>query len=167
MIIDADETGIIYRILFPNGKSYIGQTKRNVYQRMREHLREYSGCTKLKNALRKYPENEVIASVLKKDIPIRHLDWWENHFIGRYDSIKNGYNILYNDSPAIPLDAEVPYIDVPRHEPKVNIFAQFACPTFVPERKKIFILPKKNKKEEKPWFLKHLTDDRDFSTGRR
>lgn len=158
MIIDEVETGIIYRILFPNGKSYVGQTKRNVYQRMREHLREDSGCTKLKNALRKYPENEVIASVLKKDIPIRYIDWWENQYIDRYNSIKNGYNIRYNDSPVIPLDAEVPDIDVPRHEPRVNIFAQFACPTFIPERKKIeCLLPKKKKKEEIiPWFLKHI-----------
>ena len=28
MIILEDETGIIYKILFPNGKVYIGQTKK-------------------------------------------------------------------------------------------------------------------------------------------
>jgi len=28
MIILEDETGIIYKILFPNGKVYVGQTKR-------------------------------------------------------------------------------------------------------------------------------------------
>jgi hypothetical protein len=124
---------------------------------MREHLREDSGCVKLKNALKKYPENEVIATVLKKNIPVKFIDWWENHFILHYDSVKNGYNIILNDSPAIPLDAEVPEVTVPRHEPKANPFAQFACPTYTPPRKKIeCLLPKENKKEETPWYMKHL-----------
>ena len=157
MIIDAEQTAIIYKISFPNDKVYIGQTKRDIFSRMREHLREDSGCVKLKNALKKYPENEVIATVLKKNIPVKFIDWWENHFILHYDSVKNGYNIILNDSPAIPLDAEVPEVTVPRHEPKANPFAQFACPTYTPPRKKIeCLLPKENKKEETPWYMKHL-----------
>jgi len=157
MIILEEETGIIYKILFPTGKCYIGQTKRTIYARMREHRRDDSGCIKLKNALKKYPPEEVYASVLKRDIPVKYLDWWENNFILEYDSIKNGYNIILNDSPAIPLDAEVPEVTVKHHEPKVNIFANFACKSHVPPRKKIeCLLPKETKKEEIPWYMKHL-----------
>ena len=158
MIILEDETGIIYKILFPNGKCYIGQTKRTIFARMREHRREDSGCVKLKNALNKYSPDDVYASVLKRDIPVKYLDWWENHFILENDSIKNGYNIKFNESPAIPLDAEVPEVTVPRHEPKINIFARFACKSYVPPRKKIeFLLPKEKKKGESvPWYIQHL-----------
>ncbi len=159
MIILEDETGIIYKILFPNGKVYIGQTKRTIFARMREHRREDSGCVKLKNALNKYQPEEVYASVLKRDIPVKYLDWWENFYILEYDSIKNGYNIILNDSPAVPLDAEVPEVIVPHHEPKVNPFAHFACKSYVAPRKKIeILLPKKIKKVEEitPWYLRHL-----------
>lgn len=158
MIILEEETGIIYKILFPNGKVYIGQTKRTIYARMREHRRDDSGCVKLKHALQKYPPEEVYASVLKRDIHVKYLDWWENFYILEYDSIKTGYNIKFNDSPAIPLDAEVPEVTVKHHEPKVNIFAHFACKSYVPPKKKIeCLLPKEHKKEEIPWYMKHLT----------
>jgi hypothetical protein len=158
MIILEDETGIIYRIAFPNGKNYIGQTKRSIFSRMREHLRDNSGCVKLKNALQKYPPEHVITTVLRKDIPVKYLNFWENYYIDTYDSIRNGYNVKYNDSPAIPLDAEIPEVTVPRREPRINPFEKFACPTFVPPRKKIeCLLPRKlKKKDEVPWYLRHL-----------
>lgn len=157
MIILEDEVGLVYKILFPNGKCYIGQTKRTIWARMREHRREDSGCVKLKNALQKYPPEEVYASVLKRDIPIKYLDWWENFYILEHDSIKNGYNIILNDNPAIPLDAEVPEVAVEPREPKVNIFAQFACPSYIPPRKKIeCLLPKPIKEVKIPWYMMHL-----------
>lgn len=159
MIILEEETGIIYKIAFPTGKVYIGQTKRSLHTRMREHRREDSGCVKLKNALNKYQPEEVYASVLKRDIPVKYLDWWENFYILEYDSIKNGYNIILNDSPAVPLDAEVPEVIVPHHEPKVNPFAHFACKSYVAPRKKIeILLPRKIKKVEEitPWYMRHL-----------
>lgn len=158
MIILEEETGLVYKIEFPNGKVYVGQTKRSLHIRMREHRREDSCCVKLKNALRKYPPEEVYASVLKRDISVQYLDWWENHFILEYDSIKTGYNIKFNDSPAIPLDAEVPEVTVPRHEPKYNPFETFACKSYVAPRKKIECLLPKNvkKKDDTPWFMRHL-----------
>lgn len=157
MIIIEEETGIIYKIQFPNGKVYVGQTKRTIFARMREHRRDDSGCIKLKNALKKYPPEEVYASVLKRGIPIQYLDWWENFYILEYDSINNGHNIKFNASPAIPLDCKIPEVTVPRHEPKVNIFAQFACKSYVQPRKKIeCFLQKQIKKVETPWYLAHL-----------
>ena len=158
MIILEDETGIIYRIAFPNGKNYIGQTKRDIFSRMREHVRDNSGCVKLKNALKKYPPEQVMSTVVRKNIQAKYLNFWENYYIDTYDSIRNGYNVKYNDSPAIPLDAEIPEVTVPRHEPKVNPFEKFTCPSFVPQRKKIeCLLPRKlKKKDEIPWYLRHL-----------
>lgn len=157
MIILEEELGLVYKIEFPNKKCYIGQTKRSLHTRMREHRREDSCCIKLKNALKKYPPEEVYASVLKRDIPVKYLNFWENHFILEYDSIKNGYNIILNDSPAIPLDAQIPEVHVPRHEPKYNPFAHFACPTYVQPRKKIeCLLPKQKKVESIPWYMRHL-----------
>ncbi|AGE49300.1 GIY-YIG catalytic domain-containing endonuclease [Acanthocystis turfacea Chlorella virus Br0604L] len=145
MKIVEDRRGIIYKITFTNGKVYVGQTKRSLSQRGVEHIRETSGCVKLKNAFKKYGHEDCVMSVLKDNIPEIYLDFWENKFIDEYDSISSGYNIKYNTNFAIPTDIGMEYVPA---EPKPNPFAKFANKEYTPPRQKIQVLlpkiPKKN-----------------------
>ena len=153
MKIIADKVGLIYKITFQNGKHYIGQTSRNVFLRGAEHLRKSSGCIKLKNAFDKYGHEDCVMEVLKHNIPVEYLDFFENKYIDQYDSIRNGYNIKYNVNPKIPLEQDLePYVPV---TPKVNVFAKFANKEYVPPPKKIeCLLPKtpKKKEDKRPWL---------------
>ncbi|AGE57809.1 GIY-YIG catalytic domain-containing endonuclease [Acanthocystis turfacea Chlorella virus NTS-1] len=137
MKILEERRGIIYKIVFPHEKVYIGQTKRSLSQRGVEHIRHLSGCTKLRNAFNKYGHESCIMSVLKDNIPEKFLDYWENKFIDEYDSIRNGYNIKYNINFAIPTDLDMEYTPA---EPKPNPFAKFANKEYTPPRQKIHVL---------------------------
>jgi hypothetical protein len=140
MKIIENRHGSIYKITFPNGKVYVGQTKRTLFQRGAEHIKDTSGCVKLKNAFKKYGHEECVMSVLKNNIPEQFLDFWENKFIDEYDSINQGYNIKYNADFAIPTDLGMEYTPA---QPKVNPFARFACADYVAPRQKIqSLLPK-------------------------
>ncbi|AGE59551.1 GIY-YIG catalytic domain-containing endonuclease [Acanthocystis turfacea Chlorella virus OR0704.3] len=132
--------GSIYKIAFPNGKVYVGQTRRSLAQRGAEHVKDTSGCVKLKNAFKKYGHDSCIMLVLKDNIPEEFLDYWENKFIDEYDSINSGYNIKYNTNFAIPTDLGMDYVPT---EPKPNPFAKFANKEYTPPRQKIqALLPK-------------------------
>ena len=138
--------GSIYKITFPNGKVYIGQTKRTLAQRGKEHLKDDSGCVKLKNAFKKYGHGDCTMEVMKDRIPVKYLDYWENHYIDEYDSIKTGYNIKRNTNIAIPDDLGIEYSPP---EPKKNPFGQFAYSGYTPPHKKIdILLPKKKKRKD-------------------
>ena len=137
MKIIEERHGSIYKITFPNGKVYIGQTKRSLAQRGSEHIKDTSGCIKLKNAFKKYGHDSCIMSVLKDNIPEKFLDYWENKFIDEYDSINSGYNIKYNTNFEIPTDLGMEYIPA---EPKKNPFARFTCAGYVSPRQKIKVL---------------------------
>ena len=155
MIIIDETTGIIYCISFPNGKKYIGQTKRNFEQRMKEHLRDDSGCTKLKNALNKYPEDQVHAMILRKNVPVCDLDYWENFFVDVFDSIENGYNIKRNDNPRIPEDVIIPDVNITPRPKKVNPFERFTNSYFIPEKvNKLITKPVVKKNDEPPHLRK-------------
>lgn len=90
---------LIYRLTFPNGKSYIGQTVDFFEVRMTKHKssskhREISGCVALNAAIRKYGWTNVQKEILlycdEKD-----LDMFESNMIKLYDTlIPNGYNLL-------------------------------------------------------------------------
>jgi len=152
MILCDQSTGLIYSIIFPNGKKYVGQTKRNFEQRMREHQRDDSNCVKLKNALKKFPEDQVYANILKKDIPIDYLDFWENFFIDQFDSIRNGYNIKKNETPKIPEDVILPEIDIEPKPKKINTFEKFMNPEYVPKKVNKLIPKTVIKKEDTSCF---------------
>ena len=137
MKILEERYGSIYKITFPNGKVYVGQTKRTLAQRGAEHIKETSGCIKLKNAFKKYGHEDCVMSVLKDTIPEKFLDFWENKFIDEYDSINQGYNIKYNVDFATPTDLEMEYTPA---EPKANPFAKFAYADYTPPRQKIQVL---------------------------
>lgn len=79
-----------------NGKCYIGQTRQSLQQRKNKHLvcarkgvRTHFYC-----ALRKYGEEnfewEIVCSTNNK----QRLNELETYYITKYDSIKNGYNMI-------------------------------------------------------------------------
>lgn len=90
----------IYKIDFPNGKSYIGQSQ-NIYRRIVEHNRyAFYGhgqhpiqvCEK---AINKYGQIKQI-TILQEDVTLQQLSEKEKYWINFYNTTnkENGYNIL-------------------------------------------------------------------------
>lgn len=79
-----------------NGKCYIGQTRHSLERRKSSHLRNAKKGvnTHFYNAIRKYGEEnfewEIICSTNDK----KRLNELETFYITKYDSIKNGYNMV-------------------------------------------------------------------------
>lgn len=89
-----DRTHKIYKIQFPNGKVYIGQTL-DVKSRWREHLREAAlgNNTKVYRAMRKYHIDITNFSIIEDNIiTLEESNAKEIYYIDFYNSWKNGYN---------------------------------------------------------------------------
>lgn len=99
---------IIYKLISPSGKVYIGQTKNSVEFRWNQHIKSWERwkrnrtkrgvSSKLYFALDKHsPENwkkEVLCECFLKE----ELDEKEEYYIQLYDSVENGYNITKGGS---------------------------------------------------------------------
>ena len=84
----------IYKIQFPNGKVYIGQSC-NYHNRWREHLREAAigNNTKVYRAIRKYKIDITAFSIIEENILTQEeANAKEIYYISQYDSWHNGYN---------------------------------------------------------------------------
>lgn len=105
--IKAQNYGEIYRIVFPSGKSYIGQVlllygkNKKIYgskARFREHVhdskKENGGnCRLLNYALRKYGKENTVLEVLTT-VKIEEMTRYEDYFMNQYNSMApNGYNL--------------------------------------------------------------------------
>jgi group I intron endonuclease len=90
--------GVIYCLTSPSGKKYIGQTKRSVERRLREHSKCSPGCVALNNAIEEYGfENFVCETLLIVNDAM--LDFYEVKLIEMYDTVSpNGYNIRFGGS---------------------------------------------------------------------
>lgn len=88
---------LIYKITNKlNGKSYIGQTKRTLEERIRNHKAYINqlDCTyKLYEAIRKYGWENFEVSVVCYCSSQEELDQKEIEYISYYDTINNGYNM--------------------------------------------------------------------------
>lgn len=83
--------GYIYKINFPNGKCYIGQTKNSVKERLKQHLRREQ-CKAVYRALKKYKNNYNIETLV--EVNDEELDEHEIYYINLYNSISpGGYNL--------------------------------------------------------------------------
>lgn len=86
--------GFIYKIVNKtDNKIYIGQTRGDLNERWRNHMRKTSNCRYLSNALQKYgKENfdfKMIIVCFDED-----LDYYEKEYIQKYNSlVPNGYNL--------------------------------------------------------------------------
>lgn len=77
-----------------NGKVYIGQTVNKLEKRFREHCFVGSGCKKLSRAIKKYGKNNFIIEQIDLAHSKNEADDKEIYYIKKYNSIKDGYNIL-------------------------------------------------------------------------
>lgn len=85
--------GTIYCVTGPNGKRYIGQTRRPVNKRWKEHLRCQGSCILLECAIAKYGSSSFTFEVLL-EINDEFLNEYECKFIDMFNTIEpNGYNI--------------------------------------------------------------------------
>lgn len=89
--------GFIYQLLFPSGKSYVGQTiKKKVEARWRAHKTNSrflkGSCRAVNAAIRKYGWKNVTKKVLAI-VPDEEIDDAEVKFIAKFNSYHNGYNL--------------------------------------------------------------------------
>lgn len=94
---------IIYKIIFPNNKVYVGQTTQKINTRFRAHInsafnvKNKNRNSKVCRAIRKHGKNRVLAKqILKIEIIAytnpKDLDRLESHYIRKLDSFNSGYN---------------------------------------------------------------------------
>lgn len=75
-----------------NGKVYIGQTC-DANERWRSNGKNYCGCIKFYNAIKKYGWNNFEHEILYENLSKESADKIESDLIKQYDSINNGYNL--------------------------------------------------------------------------
>ena len=83
--------GLIYKLDFPSGKSYIGLTTQALKSRLASHLSRSSKCPQVKKAIAKYGWSNVVVTVLV-ELPAHLLPEYEKKFIDIYDTYRRGYN---------------------------------------------------------------------------
>lgn len=86
--------GIIYRVVSPSGKSYIGQTTRTLRQRKNQHYRDAfkeKSNSKFSSAIRKYKDS-LKWEILEESISKNLLNEKEREYVAKFDSYFNGYN---------------------------------------------------------------------------
>ena len=83
---------IIYRCLLPNGKSYIGQTHRELKERINEHIRKSKIKTEISynypfyRAIRKYGVDNLKWSIIDCADTSEELNEKEKYWISYYDT---------------------------------------------------------------------------------
>lgn len=83
----------VYRLIFPNKKSYIGITSRLLSKRLQEHKdTSKAGKQKLYAAIRKYGYNSIQCEILLETYSKEECYDAEIKFIEKYNSQKEGYN---------------------------------------------------------------------------
>jgi group I intron endonuclease len=73
-----------------NDKIYVGQTWRPLLKRIYEGYRH---SHHISNAIKKYGKDKFYYTVLTVCGTQEIADYWERHFIIKYNSIENGYNL--------------------------------------------------------------------------
>lgn len=83
---------VIYKITnLVNGKAYVGQTVRKLWERLKEHRKSKSA---IGNALRKYGKESFSIEILAECLTIDEMNNKEIHFIKTLNTMKpNGYNL--------------------------------------------------------------------------
>ena len=85
--------GVIYRLVFPSGKCYVGQTTRPLHKRMLEHQKSQNNSWLLARAIKKYSWHNVKTECLV-ELPNTLLDSYEQRFIDLYGCVRpGGYNL--------------------------------------------------------------------------
>ena len=94
---------VVYKITYPNGKIYIGQTIKTIQERFNQHCLKWSCCTKLKNAINKYGKDNFMIEQIDHAHTQEKADNKEIFYIRLYKSQINGYNLAgggYTTNPS-------------------------------------------------------------------
>lgn len=84
---------ILYRHIFPDGKSYIGITNMLPNQRWGLYGSNYLAAPKMKNAILRFGWDNIRHEIINSKIPSKkEALCLEKEYIHQYDSINNGYN---------------------------------------------------------------------------
>lgn len=93
MQVIKEKTYVVYRHIFPNGKSYIGITCSKPYHRRWTSGGRYRKQPKMNRAIMKYGWDNVKHEILFRDLSLDIANKIEQEMIAKYNSIENGYNI--------------------------------------------------------------------------
>lgn len=84
-----------------NGKSYIGQTKKSMYERAGKNGEAYASCSEFYGAIREYGWDNFEHTVLQENIATQEeADTQERYWIKYYGTFKHGYNLTLGGSRA-------------------------------------------------------------------
>lgn len=84
---------IVYRHIFPNGKSYIGITSQYPFWRRWRGGSGYYNQPKMYNAIQKHGWENVHHEVLAEGLTLKEANRIEQEMITKFNSVKNGYNV--------------------------------------------------------------------------
>lgn len=88
-----EKTYVVYRHLFPNGKSYIGITSARPCYRRWKHGEGYRNQRKVYNAIKKFGWGNISHEIIANNLTLDEANRMEQELIAKYDSINEGYNI--------------------------------------------------------------------------
>ena len=88
-----EKTYVVYRHIFPNGKSYIGITSANPYYKRWKHGEGYRTQPKIYRAIAKFGWGSISHEIIANNLTLDDANRMEQELIAKYDSINNGYNI--------------------------------------------------------------------------
>lgn len=84
---------VVYRHIFPNGKSYIGITCVTPYYYRWRAGSGYRGQPKVCNAIKKYGWDNIKHELLYENLSLTEANEMEQSMITKYNSVENGYNV--------------------------------------------------------------------------
>ena len=88
-----DKPYVVYRHIFPNGKSYIGITCAEPYHRRWRGGTGYCSQPKIYRAILKYGWDSVKHEILYENLTLDDANRLEQEAIAKYKSVENGYNV--------------------------------------------------------------------------
>lgn len=85
----------LYRHTFPNGKMYIGITKKTPVRLRWQNGNGYCHQPKMAHAIAKYGWESVQHDILLIGLTEQEAKFWEQFYIRQFDAVENGYNITF------------------------------------------------------------------------
>ena len=88
-----DKSYVVYRHIFPNGKSYVGITCVKPYYYRWRAGSSYSSQPKVYRAIKKYGWENIRHEILCENLSREDANRIEQEMIAHYNSVINGYNV--------------------------------------------------------------------------
>jgi len=96
--MDISKTFIVYCLISPSNKIYIGMSSKSLSSRFKKHISHWRGkdnfCVKLCRAFDKYPPELWRRFVLFHSSDRKEAEKAEVHLIKVFNSVRCGYNVL-------------------------------------------------------------------------